>query len=680
MSKPKLSKRRARHDDPGAPGRPSEGSDQAPASAPSDRRHALVGEANELLDTRRWSTGGGIWLRGELVQVVAYPGHDGESPDETAVVPVTVTPCDGPPHELQGAVVWLISAARVHHEVLDAQGHAVFAAVDAGEFRLHVAEDECALVDASYDAAPSTTLDAPGRMDIEEELASQIRTVSNDHHRACNLAAGKLLLDEVIERAQLEELPKVLAQACVEMGTNRRHAGCRSEAEDWAVRAVGLSSQVTLDRRDLILALNELGMVTCRSDFDWHFKQAQLLLEDGDTDLRARLDYGLARSAWKRGECLPAIEKLRDCLEQYAELPDTYGVARANARLGMYLRLRGEFPDALTHLESAFAVAREYGFVRIEANALVDLGHLDTARGNTEEARAKLNKARRLYETMGHPAGLANSLSALANVERQEGNLERATDWAKEACDLSQKQDAEDGQRVSPGTALALRRWGECLYDSGTPEKAVGPLDQARRAYRQLRNPDGEALTLATKARILKDHHHDKTGSLHAAMYALDLISEMPGRFWQGTDMDLVTGRHSWCYETAADIAQSCGDRRAVWKATNAAELDRNLRELRRGLLRGNEGVKAGDREKVKGIVRQVLDVELAIRPPAFDPLPGIPVACATHLRRERDELLDALGAYVPLHADALREGDAMGGRRVMQTSVTGDDRNQFPG
>ncbi|MEA2588784.1 MAG: hypothetical protein QOH66_1711, partial [Actinomycetota bacterium] len=56
MSKPKLSKRRARHDDPGAPGRPSEGSDQAPASAPSDRRHALVGEANELLDTRRWST------------------------------------------------------------------------------------------------------------------------------------------------------------------------------------------------------------------------------------------------------------------------------------------------------------------------------------------------------------------------------------------------------------------------------------------------------------------------------------------------------------------------------------------------------------------------------------------------------------------------------------------------
>jgi hypothetical protein len=90
--------------------------------------------------------------------------------------------------------------------------------------------------------------------------------------------------------------------------------------------------------------------------------------------------------------------------------------------------------------------------------------------------------------------------------------------------------------------------------------------------------------------------------------------------------------------------------------------------------------VKAGDREKVKGIVRQVLDVELAIRPPAFDPLPGIPVACATHLRRERDELLDALGAYVPLHADALREGDAMGGRRVMQTSVTGDDRSQFPG
>jgi tetratricopeptide (TPR) repeat protein len=646
--------------------RPSGGGAQDPGSAPSpeaetiwvdERRHALIGEANELLHKCRWATDGGMWLRGELVQVVAYPGHDGESPEGTVVVPVTVTPCDGPPGELQGAVIRLISAARVRHEVLDAQGHAVFVGVEAGEFRLHIAEDECALVEAGFDPVPSSSLDAPGRMDIEHELASQIRTVSNDHHRACNLAAGKMLLDEVIERAEREELPKVLAQACVEMGTNRRHAGCRSEAEMWAVRAVRLSSQVTLDRRDLILALNELGMVTCRSDFDWHFKQAQLLLEDGDTDLRARLDYGLARSAWKRGECLPAIEKLRDCLEQYAELPDTYGVARANARLGMYLRLRGEFPEAVTHLESAFTVAREYGFVRIEANALVDLGHLDTARGNTEEARTKLNKARRLYETMGHPAGRANALSALANVERQEGNLARAIDWAKEACDLSQKQDAEDGQRVSPGTALALRRWGECLYESGTPEKAVGPLDQARRAYRRLGNPDGEALTLATKARILKDHDHDKTGSLNAAMYALDLISEMPGRFWQGTDMDLVTGRHSWCYETVADIAQACGDRRAVWKATNAAELDRNLRELRRGLLRGNEGVKPVDREEVKGIVRRVLDVELAIRPPAFDPLPGIPVACATHLLKERDKLLDALGEYMPLQADALREG-----------------------
>jgi tetratricopeptide (TPR) repeat protein len=494
-------------------------------------------------------------------------------------------------------------------------------------------------------------------VDIEHELDSQLRTVRNDHHRTCNLAAGKMLLDDVIERAQLEELPKALAQACVEMGTNRRHAGCRSEAEEWAVRGVRLSSQVTLDRRDLILALFELGMVTCRSDFDWHFKQAQLLLEDGDTDLMARLDYGLARSAWKRGECLPAIEKLRECLAQYVRLSDTYGVARANARLGMYLRLRGEFTEALAHLQRAIEVAWQYGFVRIEATALVDLGHLDTARGRTVEAREKLNKARRLYETMGHPAGRANALSALANVERQEGNLTRATVWAKEACDLCQQQDAEDDQRVSPGTALALRRWGECLYESGTPEEAVGPLDQAQRAYRRLGNPDGEALTLVTKARILKDHHHDKRKSLEAAMHALDLISEMPGRFWQGTDVDLVTGRHSWCYETAADIAQACGNRRAVWRATNAAELDRNLRELRRSLLRGNEGVKPVHREEVKGIVRRVLDVELAIRPPAFDPLPGIPVACATHLRRERDELLDALGRYMPVHADALRQG-----------------------
>ena len=53
---------------------------------------------------------------------------------------------------------------------------------------------------------------------------------------------------------------------------------------------------------------------------------------------------------------------------------------------------------------------------------------------------------------------------------------------------------------------------------------------------------------------------------------------------------------------------------------------------------------------------------------------------CPGAARPETAELLDALGAYVPLHADALREGDAMGGRRVMQTSVTGDDRSQFPG
>jgi len=122
----------------------------------------------------------------------------------------------------------------------------------------------------------------------------------------------------------------VLAQACVEMGTNRRHAGCRSEAEDWAVRAVGLSSQSRSIAATSSWRSSSWGMVDMPVRFRLHFKQGAASARGGDTDLRARWTTALPDRRGN-GRMPSGYREASDCLEQYAELPDTYGVARANA-------------------------------------------------------------------------------------------------------------------------------------------------------------------------------------------------------------------------------------------------------------------------------------------------------------------------------------------------------------
>jgi len=113
--------------------------------------------------------------------------------------------------------------------------------------------------------------------------------------------------------------------------------------------------------------------------------------------------------------------------------------------LGRVLQDTGDWSDARAVLAEAREHAAQIGDVRLEAEAIVALAHLemftDTLRSH-DEVRAMLAEPLRVFEELGDEAGLASTLGLIGQLEfwaghaeSAIGDLERAAEHARRAGD-----------------------------------------------------------------------------------------------------------------------------------------------------------------------------------------------------------------------------------------------------
>jgi tetratricopeptide (TPR) repeat protein len=486
--------------------------------------------------------------------------------------------------------------------------------------------------------------------ELERQLFNAIVAVRNDDHTTFDLDVSLKLLEKIRTQAITHRVDSVIAAIEVETAKVLRHTGHLKEAAARGSLAIEISEREGW-RRTCILAHFELGMLFSGNDesaTDRHYSAAEAMVREGDVDLRARLTYGRARAARKRADLRGAIGLIERSISLYERSDDPFGLARARARLGSYLRLRGDFPRATDQLDLALTMARRSGFKRVEALALLDLGHIYRLARRDDSAHAVLTSAKVLFSEIGHSAGRAHALIGLAVLEQRGGDHERAVASAKEALILYRERDIRACRATSAPTAFALRTLGECWRDAGKdPRMAEQYLNGAIDAYRLLDNRDGVALSLAAKATLLARSPEKIRDALTFAMEAVDGLADMPGRFWQGVDNTALRGNHSWCFDAAVSIALTCDAEPEQWKAINTAASDKRLRELRLS-LGATEGP-LGD------AVRELCLVELMMRPPAHDPDLGFVPAERGGLVARREELLDRVHDLSPSAATDLR-------------------------
>ena len=143
--------------------------------------------------------------------------------------------------------------------------------------------------------------------------------------------------------------------------------------------------------------------------------------------------------------------------------------------LAASLMAQGQTPEALALLEEAKRVTEATGRLRGTAWGHNRLAVVQLATGRLAEARANLWRARELHLQLGEPQGVASDDLALARLERLEGDPSKAAALAEGVA------QAYITFAMPRGIALAHMELGACLLALGAPELAREPFTIALR-------------------------------------------------------------------------------------------------------------------------------------------------------------------------------------------------------
>ena len=160
------------------------------------------------------------------------------------------------------------------------------------------------------------------------------------------------------------------------------------------------------------------------------------------------------------------------------------------------LKCENQTPEALERCEQALRIARAHSYEPGIAWYLRETGSCYHSLSRYDEALLQLNRACRMFERLGIPAGLASATNIIGIIETERGNFARGLECFERYVELSN----ELGRRES--AAIGLGNIAEAHLELGEPWRALQPLLRGLHELRELDdNPYAVAWVLSTLGR-----------------------------------------------------------------------------------------------------------------------------------------------------------------------------------
>ena len=236
----------------------------------------------------------------------------------------------------------------------------------------------------------------------------------------------------------LEEMQIVIA-----LGVAYGKLGVRNEAIAAHEAALALAAQCA---PDLVCECHgNLGLTfaNCERYGDAldHLKQALTIAQrgdDGTQTLRARINLNAVRATaarlqQKRGETEAARAELGAILDECVAVLADCRAAKADQfippviqHIGIVHRYLGDTDIARARFGYVTAMARQHGWQRLEFDALLHVGAIESAAGNLDAAEVALARALAHFESTHHTMSALEAHLELARVYEKGGEFERA--------------------------------------------------------------------------------------------------------------------------------------------------------------------------------------------------------------------------------------------------------------
>ncbi len=143
--------------------------------------------------------------------------------------------------------------------------------------------------------------------------------------------------------------------------------------------------------------------------------------------VKALIAFDFAEVCLRDGFVSQAEEMARLAEEHAIQSSSPYTMGYMYRGLGNLARARGD-EDGFTFFEKALQIAREKGYMSLEAETLPDYAELRRMTGGFEEAEAYLERARELFIQLGSPQHLATTEQALAEIRAGRPGQEGASE------------------------------------------------------------------------------------------------------------------------------------------------------------------------------------------------------------------------------------------------------------
>jgi len=226
----------------------------------------------------------------------------------------------------------------------------------------------------------------------------------------------------------LEEDPSAALRMASAMAEYWRISGQIPEGRAWLDRSVAIEDP---DRPELPRALYENGLLAfwqgdddvTRSLLDRSLDTASRL---GDKTGEAVAICGMARIALREGDLDTARNLCEDALQRVEGTDDRLGRSNALHVLGVTAQMRGDMHEAAQFMNRRIAIARELNFLSSVAAEAGNLSVVERQLGNLERATELALEAMQISEQRGDEWMLPYELNSLAGIAAAKKDFVRA--------------------------------------------------------------------------------------------------------------------------------------------------------------------------------------------------------------------------------------------------------------
>ena len=339
------------------------------------------------------------------------------------------------------------------------------------------------------------------RLDDEQWIVvntarAEVHGFLGESHEAqrCYLAAMELL-EQQPTSAKVRDM---MAELCRGMASILEHSAPQ-EARSWLQRGLALVANVNLLEEGKLL--HRLGSLYVNSgEYDEALaplERALACLSEETGLWRARVLMSLGIVHCSRGDLIQGRDFFRQAQRVYQRMNDYWGLAALAQNLGRVLDVTGDWPGSAAEYRQGLAWAEQIGNVLRQSQLLLNLGILETNRGNHAVALEMLSKSLDIARRYALRSVIALVQSSIADYHIRRGEWAVAEAALDDAEPLAQELGTRDQfPEIYRSRAMICLARGEV-------QAAEAFAQQAITTARELEDQPAEGMGLRVLGQVL---------------------------------------------------------------------------------------------------------------------------------------------------------------------------------